>query len=96
MLAMGLVGLTAGSSNTVVTVALAELYGPASLAVVRALAASAMILASALSPALVGIALDAGVGMSTVLAACLALSLAAGPLAAQGMANASRRPLISE
>lgn len=70
MLAMGLVGLTAGSSNTVVTVGLAELYGAASLAVVRALAASAMILASALSPALVGIALDAGVGMSTVLVAC--------------------------
>ena len=77
-----------------VTVVLAELYGAASLAVVRALAASAMILASALSPALVGIALDAGVGMNTMLVACLALSLVAGPLAAQCMANASRRSRI--
>lgn len=50
-----------------------------------------MILASAL----VGIALDAGADMNTVLVACLALSLAAGPLAARGMANASRRSLIS-
>lgn len=72
-------------------------YGAAGRAVVRALATSAMILASARSPALVGIAPDAGVDLDTVLLACLALSLAAAaaPLAAQGMVNATRRLLIS-
>lgn len=88
MVAMALAGLTAGASNTIVTVALAELYGAASLAVVRALAASAMIVASALSPAMVGIALDTGVTMNTVLLACLGLSLVAGPLAARGISSA--------
>jgi predicted MFS family arabinose efflux permease len=87
MVALALAGLTAGSSNTVVTVGLSELYGSGNLAVVRSLAASAMIVASALSPALVGIALDLGATMTAALLACLVLILAAGPLAARGIAR---------
>ena len=85
LVAIGLAGLSAGASNTVVTAGLAELYGTTSLGTVRAVAASAAILASALSPALVGLALDADVSVATVLIACLGLSLAAGPLAARAV-----------
>jgi MFS family permease len=87
LVAIALAGLTAGASNTIITAALTELYGTASIAMVRALCASAMIVASALSPALVGIALDAGVTMDAVLFACLGLSLAAGLLAARGISR---------
>lgn len=83
--AMALMGLTAGANNTVVTASLAEIYGGANLGMVRALGASAMIFASALSPALAGLALDAGASMEVVLVACLGLSLGAGPLAARGI-----------
>ena len=44
-----------------------------------------MIVASALSPALVGIALDLGASMNAALSVCLALILLAGPLARMGI-----------
>ncbi len=83
--ALAMTGLTAGASNTAVTAGLAEVYGIDNLGTVRALGASAAILASAASPALVGIALDAGVPGAIILLAFALLALAASPLAARGV-----------
>lgn len=87
LVAMALTGLTAGCSNTVLTAALAEIYGTASLGTVRAVAATAMVLASAASPALAGLALDAGLPVAAILWAFAGLGLLAGPLAARGIAS---------
>ena len=87
LMAMALTGLTAGCSNTVLTAALAEIYGTASLGTVRAVAATAMVLASAASPALAGLALDASVPVAAILWAFAGLGLLAGPLAARGIAS---------
>ncbi|MGD9507974.1 MAG: MFS transporter [Geminicoccaceae bacterium] len=89
LLAMALVGLTAGSGNTVLTAGLAEIYGMASLGTVRALAAAAMVLASAASPAIAGLALDAGTPVAAILLAFAGMAVVAGPLAARGAAAAA-------
>lgn len=94
LVAMALAGLTAGASNTVVTAGLAEIYGLENLGTVRALGASAMIVASALSPVLVGVALDVRIAMEAVLLVCLGLGLGAGLLAARGVA--ASRPALPE
>jgi hypothetical protein len=89
--AMALVGLSTGSSNTVVTAALAEVYGTASMGTVRALAASGGVIASSLSPGLFGLAFDLGISFETALLACTALALAACPLAVRGVAGGAVR-----
>jgi MFS family permease len=86
MTAMALTGLSVGSSNTVLTAALAEIYGMASLGTVRALGATAMVFASAASPALVGLALDAGAPIAVIMVGFASLCLLAGPLALHGVA----------
>ena len=58
---MGLVGLTHGSASTVSGALWAELYGTVHLGGIRALVIAGVVFASALSPGLIGILLDAGV-----------------------------------
>ena len=88
LVAMALVGLSTGSSNTVITAALAEIYGTAHMGAIRALAASGGVIASSLSPGLFGLAFDLGAPVETALLACTALALVAVPLAARGMVDA--------
>ena len=62
---MALVGLTAGSASTVQGALWAELYGTEHLGAIRSIATAAMVCATALSPGLIGILLDAGVPLQT-------------------------------
>ena len=59
--AMALFGITGGSSATIQGALWAELYGTSNLGAIRALAAAGQVFASALSPGLIGILLDAGI-----------------------------------
>ena len=93
LLAMALVGLTAGSGNTVLTAGLAEIYGTSSLGTVRALAVAAMVLASAASPAMAGLALDAGAPVAAILLAFAGIGLIAGPLASRALALGQAVPI---
>jgi MFS family permease len=65
--AMALLGVTGGSSGTIQGALWAELYGTRNLGAIRALAAAGMVFASALSPGLIGILMDAGVALETQL-----------------------------
>ncbi len=60
---MALIGLTHGSSSTIQGALWAELYGTEHLGAIRALAMAWVVLASALSPGLIGVLMDAGVGL---------------------------------
>jgi MFS family permease len=81
--AMGLAGITAGAANTLLGALWAELYGTRHLGAIRGLATSGLVFASALSPALVGLLADAGIGIETVL-----LGLAVYVFAAAAMMTA--------
>jgi MFS family permease len=62
----GLMGLTSGSSSVVVTAVLVEIFGAGQIGMVRALAASIMVVASAITPGLFGIVLDLGAGVVAI------------------------------
>ena len=64
---MGLIGITMGGASTVQGALWAELYGTAHLGSIRALATAGMVFASALSPGLIGVLLDAGVPLTQLL-----------------------------
>ena len=76
-LAMGLAGITAGGANTLLGALWAELYGTRHLGAVRSLATFGLVVASALSPALVGLLADAGIPVETSITALGAYALAA-------------------
>ncbi|MEM6415338.1 MAG: MFS transporter [Pseudomonadota bacterium] len=57
---MALMGATAGAATILYTAIWSELYGTDHLGAIRAVAVSAMVLSSAIGPALVGLALDSG------------------------------------
>jgi MFS family permease len=61
-----LVGLTGGASQVVVTTSLADIYGSTQLGMIRAMAASVMVIASAITPGLYGLAVDAGIGFPLI------------------------------
>jgi MFS family permease len=67
--AMALIGITGGSSGTIQGALWAELYGTRHLGAIRSLAAAGQVFASALSPGLIGILLDAGVALEVQLLA---------------------------
>jgi MFS family permease len=90
MAGMMLAGVSAGSNATVVTAGLAELFGMERLGTVRALTGSTSIVSSALSPALLGWALDGGIGIGGLLLACAGLGLAACACAGRGVGLAAR------
>lgn len=74
------VGLTSGVSTTVSTAVWAELFGTARLGAIRAAAAGAGVIASAVAPALSGLLLDAGVTLWWQALGCLTALLAASAL----------------
>lgn len=65
--AMALIGITGGSSGTIQGALWAELYGTRNLGAIRSVAAATQVFASALSPGLIGILLDAGVALEAQL-----------------------------
>lgn len=79
---MALTGLTAGGASTLQGALWAELYGTEHLGAIRALVMSATVFASALSPGLIGILLDAGISLQIqMLAMALYAFAAAGWMA---------------
>jgi MFS family permease len=74
---MALFGLTLGSNATIQGALWAELYGTARLGGIRALVTAGVVFASALSPALIGILIDAGVALETQLLAMAVYCLVA-------------------
>ncbi len=66
---MASMGTTAGAATIVYTSVWSEMYGSAHLGAIRAVAVSAMVFSSAVGPALVGGALDAGLSLNTQMAA---------------------------
>lgn len=89
--ALGLAGMTAGGANTLLGALWAELYGTRHLGAVRGLATSGLVFASALSPALVGLLAEAGIGVERVLAGLGAYTLLAGGLMMVVAAAVGRR-----
>lgn len=81
---MAMVGLVHGASSTVHGALWAELYGTGHLGAIRSVATAAMVFASALSPGLIGVLLDAGVPLEAQFAAmaiyCLVAALWMGAL----------------
>jgi MFS family permease len=84
---MALIGLTSGGASTIQGALWAELYGTEHLGAIRALVMAMVVFASALSPALIGILLDAGVPLETQLLAmavyCFVAALWMGSLQPQ-------------
>lgn len=70
-------GLTSGVSSTLSTALWTEFYGVARLGAVRSTVAACSVISSALAPAVMGAAYDAGVGLRTQAALCLAYLLVA-------------------
>jgi MFS family permease len=85
---MLLAGMTQGAFSTVIQAIWAELYGTAHLGAIRAMAQAAMVMASALSPALLGWALDAGAGVAAIALSCAAYLAVAMVLLATAMRRA--------
>ena len=76
-------GLSAGLSSTLLTALLVELYGPARLAEVRSVMASASVIASGLAPIIMGFLIDAGVSLQRQAVACLLYTVLASAIATQ-------------
>ncbi|WP_230531440.1 MFS transporter [Microvirga roseola] len=62
----GLIGLSAGATNVIVAAVLAELFGTQHLGKIRALAGAIMVVASAATPGIIGLLLDAAVGLGAI------------------------------
>lgn len=63
---MAAAGLSAGAGNSIVGAMWAEVYGVAHLGAIRALASALMVFSTALSPAISGLLIDAGVTMEAI------------------------------
>lgn len=72
----GLMGLTSGGGQTLMATVWAEFYGLVHLGAIRAMTMSCGVVASAASPFLLGLMIDAGVRIETIAIACLAYALA--------------------
>ena len=79
---MLLAGATSGVSATLMSVLWAELYGVLHLGAIRALVQGFSVIASALSPALLGWLVDTGVALSSLLLACAVYAVAGSLLLA--------------
>jgi MFS family permease len=84
---MALIGLTSGGTSTIQGALWAELFGTEHLGAIRSLAMAVVVFASALSPALIGILMDAGIALETQLLAmavyCFVAALWLGSLQPQ-------------
>ena len=77
---LGFLGVSVGVLMPVMGSLWPELYGVVHLGAIRAMMASLIALTSALSPAVFGLALDAGVSIETISLFCLAYVVASGAL----------------
>jgi len=68
-------GMTSGAGSTLLGTLWAEIYGVRHLGAIRALVTASSVVASALSPATIGWALDAGVSIEAIALTCLAYIL---------------------
>lgn len=75
--AIGLIGASIGCSSATMGALWAELYGTLYLGAIRSVVAAAVVFASALAPGLVGLLLDAGIGLESQFAVLVAYCLAA-------------------
>ena len=88
---VALAGLSTGAYATVTTSLLAEAYGTERLGSIRATAAAVAVFSTALSPALFGVLVDAGIAVD-VLIACFGLLAASAGLMLRLSALTHRRP----
>lgn len=72
-----LMGLTAGTSGSVLSALWAELYGPSRVAEVRSVTAGLTVVSTAVSPAILGVLLERGVGFTVIQAAGVVLACGA-------------------
>jgi len=77
---LGFLGISVGVLMPVMGSLWPELYGVVHLGAIRAMVAALIALTSALSPAVFGLALDAGVSIETISLFCLAYVVASGAL----------------
>jgi MFS family permease len=70
-------GLTAGASGSVLSALWAELYGPSRVAAVRSVTTGLTVVSTAISPAILGVLLERGVGFSVIQAVGVVLACAA-------------------
>lgn len=76
---MTFMGLTAGAVGVVHGAIWAEIYGIAHLGAIKAMGTALMVFSTALSPPIMGLAIDAGVSMETISLACIGyIAIAAG------------------
>jgi MFS family permease len=87
---MGLLGVTTGGGAVLLGALWAELYGVTHLGAIRAFAQSAMVFATGLAPALMGLLIDRGVAMEAIAGGCVLYCLFASGLAVTA-AQAQRR-----
>jgi predicted MFS family arabinose efflux permease len=80
LLFFGLIGLTTGCTNVVISAVLAEIYGTRHLGKIRALAGAIMVIASALGPVVAGPLFDRGVGVDVVALGYAAYLIAAAAI----------------
>ncbi|MGO4388221.1 nitrate/nitrite transporter [Microvirga sp. 2YAF29] len=66
LLFFGLIGLTSGCTNVVIAAVLAELFGTTHLGKIRAIAGAMMVVASAATPGAIGLLIDAGVSLESI------------------------------
>ncbi len=79
---LGLLGISVGVLMPVMGSLWPELYGVVHLGSIRAMMAALTALSSAMSPAIFGVALDAGVSIETISLFCLAYVIACGAVVA--------------
>ena len=90
---MALAGVSTGAANTFLGVYLPEAYGTRHLGSIRALAYALTVLSSALSPAVMGAALDRGTSIETIALACALYCAFASVIAVLAM-RLYRRPRL--
>ncbi|MPY87579.1 MAG: MFS transporter, partial [Luteitalea sp.] len=76
-----LVGLTSGASSSVMSALWAELYGASQVAAVRSVTAGLTIISTALSPPIIGLLLERGVGFDAIQYGGVLLTLASSAIA---------------
>ena len=81
-LALALLGISAGITAVIMGALWAELYGVTHLGAIRAFSQSAMVFASGLAPAAMGLLIDGGYSMEAIALAVAAFCLGASALAA--------------
>lgn len=76
-----LLGVGAGATTSILGTLWAELYGVAHLGAIRAFAQAASVFSTGLAPAVLGLLIDAGIGVSAIALGCAAYCLGASALA---------------